>query len=209
MEMLSQHRSSTTALLGATGREQTVKASNNEIGPGSFKIPLSMERQIESNKRNVVHISSLGSPLQRDTPEKHAKLGMREGPGPAKYVSARYPEAPTQHSAAGPSIGPGFHSFNEPHISGKCARLIPSWKAWDRQLKAEHDKLDREMRRIQQEERRVMIMARGLREIAKQNAQARQLRSGIDKRKQNDKTKAKKKKQTVADPVPSDSAAHA
>ena len=137
MEMLSQHRSPTTAQLGATGRPQTVKASNNEIGPGSFKLPLSMERQIESRKRNMVGVSSLASPLQRDTPDKHAKLGLREGPGPAKFVPARYPEVQTQQPASGPNIGPGFRSINEPHISRKCARLIPSWEAWDRGLKAE------------------------------------------------------------------------
>ena len=164
-DALSHHRRSTAVNIAVANRFEKVESvTGRGIGPGSFVFPTSLERQVESRKRNLRFTAgaSMSSPLKRMQPEDAAPLGFREGPGPAHYAT------PERTISGGIKMGPGFTSDTEPHMSLQCKRLMRPWMRKDEEMQRAQSKLDREMRRIQAKEAELVLMSRGLRSIISQ-----------------------------------------
>jgi hypothetical protein len=192
MESLSQHARTKKTDFGSELKPMNKQKVKNVLnGPGSFVTPLAMGKQLETRKRNVVAITSLNSVEQRESPEKHVPLGMREGPGPAHY-DAFDPNAmvPTI------KLGPGFTSGKETPEHIVCRKLYRGWKKYDQNIEKEQLKLNKEMKRIEAKERKMLAMNRGLRKIVSERME----RNGFQKKKKSGGKKRKKKKKKIVIP---------
>ena len=107
----SQHRNAPHIGFAMSTREQYQKiqhpsSTSNTVGPGSFHVPTSMQRQIESAKRNAVTTTSLSTKVRRKTPLENCRLGYIESPGP--QVFAPSPTLYGVREDIGIPFGPGY-----------------------------------------------------------------------------------------------------
>ena len=87
----SQHRNGPSIGFAQSTREQYEKinfpkSTSSNVGPGSFQFPTSIQRQVESIKRNPSTITSLRTKSKRKTPLENCALGYVESPGPQVFV---------------------------------------------------------------------------------------------------------------------------
>ena len=162
-EVKSQHRNLWAPDFPVSTREQheqmqRPKSNPSMIGPGSFQFPTSMQRQVESIKRNMVDITSMKTKTKRQTPLQNCALGYIESPGPQVYVP------PSMiRTDIGVRFGPGII---DPY---KIRRMEKSLKQQTRKGKTKSkeqldlEKLENEIKRLQH---KTFIMRRGIKKLA-------------------------------------------
>ena len=78
-----------------------------------------------------------------------------------------------------------------------CRKLYRGWKKYDQNIEKEQLKLNKEMKRIEAKERKILAMNRGLRKIVSERME----RNGFQKKKKSGKKRKKKKKIVIPERV--------
>ena len=162
-ETNSQHRNLWAPDFPVSTRDQheqmhRPKSSPSMTGPGSFQFPTSMQRQVESIKRNIVDITSMKTKTKRQTPLQNCALGYIESPGPQVYVP------PSMiRTDIGVRFGPGIV---DPY---KILRMEKSLKRQTKKGKKKSkeqldlEKLEDEIKRLQH---KTFVMRRGIKKLS-------------------------------------------
>jgi hypothetical protein len=162
-ETNSKHRNLWAPDFPVSTREQhelmrQPKSEATMTGPGSFRFPTSMEKQIETLKRNMAHITSMKTKSKRRTPMQNCALGYIESPGPQVFVPPSMIK-----TDIGVRFGPGIV---DPY---KLQRMERKLKRSDRKSK-KMSKQEIELKKLEKEifqlQNKTFLMRRGIDKLA-------------------------------------------
>ena len=158
----SQHRNGPSIGFAQSTREQYEKinfpkSTSSNVGPGSFQFPTSIQRQVESIKRNPSTITSLRTKSKRKTPLENCALGYVESPGPQVFV----PINTGLQTDIGVRFGEGYIDPFVPQLKPyKTPKKALSLKA---KKKLELERLEREIRSLNKQ---TYLMKQGFKKLA-------------------------------------------
>ena len=159
----SQHRNLWAPDFPNSTREQheqmrQPKKDKTMTGPGSFRYPTSMEKQIETMKRNMVHITSMKTKSKRRTPLQNCALGYIESPGPQVYVPP---------SMIRTNIGVRFgQGMVDPYKLQQMERKLKRSDRKNKKLSKEEIELIKLEKEINQLQNKTFLMRRGIKKLA-------------------------------------------